>query len=360
MYVNEDGSDDRNCMDASTEVRRVQCSGNSTYLITLPKRWVQKLDLRSGDNMQIKRISDRTLSIIPMSPRAASGNGSLQEPPFDIEMDGKDPEDLQRTFTGAYLSGHNLFRFIPHDLHDRSAQDVVRTILGNVTGVDIIDEDPEQMLLRDLTSSRSFSFEQGVRRMHVIIRAMLKELPDDPARGSLPRMEDLEDRYSDLKRFHMMMTKQFSILASGTVEPEGISSQEALGYVLVARYLERIGRHALRIGKYMGQVETGQEIKRLFRSGMALQKLLDSAMESFNRGDFDLANDLIERSENIEESLRALKDDLIMKGAEPKKALAFFFVLDSMDRIRSYIQDIAESSINHQFVEEFRAASQDH
>ena len=38
------------------ERRNIQISGGSTYVISLPKKWIEKLNLKNGDSMQIVTI----------------------------------------------------------------------------------------------------------------------------------------------------------------------------------------------------------------------------------------------------------------------------------------------------------------
>ena len=50
-------------MDGS-EVRKIQFTGKSTFVLSLPKKWVNELNLKAGDPVTIIREPNNTLSII--------------------------------------------------------------------------------------------------------------------------------------------------------------------------------------------------------------------------------------------------------------------------------------------------------
>jgi phosphate uptake regulator len=47
------------------EVRKVQFTGRSTYVLSLPKRWIEEMHLHAGDQVTLVRETDNSLSIVP-------------------------------------------------------------------------------------------------------------------------------------------------------------------------------------------------------------------------------------------------------------------------------------------------------
>jgi len=52
------------------ELRRVQITGGSTYIVSLPKGWAESLGLKPGDYVQIVRQPDMSLLLIPGRARS--------------------------------------------------------------------------------------------------------------------------------------------------------------------------------------------------------------------------------------------------------------------------------------------------
>ena len=51
-------------IDSHCEVRKIQFTGRSTYVLSLPKRWMHEMQM-AGDPVTISRESNNTLSIVP-------------------------------------------------------------------------------------------------------------------------------------------------------------------------------------------------------------------------------------------------------------------------------------------------------
>ena len=47
------------------EIRRVQMTGGSSYVITLPKEWIKSVNIKKNDQLGLIRQSDGTLLINP-------------------------------------------------------------------------------------------------------------------------------------------------------------------------------------------------------------------------------------------------------------------------------------------------------
>ncbi|HII03604.1 MAG TPA: AbrB/MazE/SpoVT family DNA-binding domain-containing protein, partial [Candidatus Nitrosotenuis sp.] len=45
------------------QTRRIQISGGSTYTISLPKKWVDELGIKNGDNMTVIKNSNKSMTL---------------------------------------------------------------------------------------------------------------------------------------------------------------------------------------------------------------------------------------------------------------------------------------------------------
>ena len=52
-------------MDERGETRKIQFTGKSSYIISLPKQWVMELGLKQGDRIRIVRKGSSTLELYP-------------------------------------------------------------------------------------------------------------------------------------------------------------------------------------------------------------------------------------------------------------------------------------------------------
>lgn len=48
------------------EVRKVQFTGRSTYVLSLPKKWIEEMHIHAGDQVTLVRELDNSLSVVPI------------------------------------------------------------------------------------------------------------------------------------------------------------------------------------------------------------------------------------------------------------------------------------------------------
>ena len=88
------------------ETRKLQFTGGSTYIISLPKRWVDQNQLKKGSVIKLREEEGGLLSIIP-------SDTEIQQRPEEasIRVAAKDaPDAIIRKTVSAYLVAA-LFRF---------------------------------------------------------------------------------------------------------------------------------------------------------------------------------------------------------------------------------------------------------
>ena len=51
------------------ETRKIQFTGKSTYIISLPKRWITELGLKQGDRVSVDRKGISSLHVTPYNTR---------------------------------------------------------------------------------------------------------------------------------------------------------------------------------------------------------------------------------------------------------------------------------------------------
>ena len=76
--------------------RRVQCTGRGSYIISLPKEWVQDLELKRGSEIAFNIQPDSTLTLVPRKIQEKEGRGNAAKPKeYYINIDPK--ETIQST-----------------------------------------------------------------------------------------------------------------------------------------------------------------------------------------------------------------------------------------------------------------------
>jgi len=335
------------------ETRKIQVTGKSTYVVSLPKKWVTKVNIKNGDSVVLFPLPDNTLLINP--------NLAEKERPqtkMVIMLNTDDVDEMLRRFVGAYLAGYSIIEFRSQTDLPMTVRQRIRRISQFVIGPQIIEESSTSISFKDMLDASDFSMSKAVKRMQLITLDMLKEsmrmLKDGKGRG-----EDMHFRDDEVDKLYWMITKQFYRVLRDALfaDKMHMTSQEAMSYLLIARSVERMADHALKINNNAQDLNGGVAIaKELEDMVQRIGALSDDVLNAFFRGRHDQSFDLVARAQGIISELEKMKQGLLSDGTAAKVVVPLAYIIDSLERIASYAEDIAEISINHQFVQEYDQA----
>jgi phosphate uptake regulator len=162
--------------------------------------------------------------------------------------------------------------------------------------------------------------------------------------------EDVIDRDTDVDRLYWMAMKQNTLIARDRKlgDRMGLDIYRSNDLMLVARGVERIGDHAVRIARNAlwsaedeDRLQSAAEIRRLSEESM---KVLERGMDALFRKDLEMANSVIDEGRNVVKACESHGKDLRVKDS--REAIITHMVLDSIIRSTMYAVDIAEIAIN--------------
>jgi phosphate uptake regulator len=324
------------------EGRKLQLAGGSTYVISLPKKWVQTRGLKAGDTLFVETETDGSISVRSKAAERPAARKKVFE-----EKGEEAREHLLRKLIGAYVSGYGLIEVRFTGDRGPFVRRVARDFCRLVVGPEVVEEAPNVLTIQDLSDSSELSSEKCLRRMHLVVRAMLEDAIVALKTGRATLAHDVVQRDQDVDRLYWMVAKQFHV---GYGKPNGHSEPgSSQSHRLVAKLLERIGDHAERIaGTFAtivdGKVLDAKLIKDLEEANASAIKILDEAFRALVTGDIDGANAAIDARTHHQKLIDALRHRAATRKGE--ELLALGTVVDSLGRTASYATDIAEQAIN--------------
>src|SRR6476469_4917691 len=87
----------------NSDIRKIQFTGRSTYILSLPKKWIEEMNLKAGDHVSISRGSNNSLCITPEQEKRLQD--STNEVSTQVLID-EGPNTLKRKIVSMYLSGY--------------------------------------------------------------------------------------------------------------------------------------------------------------------------------------------------------------------------------------------------------------
>ena len=330
------------------EVRKVQFTGRSTYVLSLPKKWVEEMHLKAGDQVTLLRELDNSLSIIPIP---IGSSESLNEV-IAVIMPNEGSNTLKRKVISIYLTGYNIIHLkLRSGRINPALRDAVREVVRrNLVGTEMIADASDNITLQVLLSVPELSINTAIRRMYLIASSMhkdaisaLTELNHELAKEVI-KSDDEVDRFSlyVLRNLVMAMQNGRVLREMGLKNPS-----DCLSYRVAAKSIERVADHACSIADKVIKLkdkipkESLQKIEKM--SHLALTVLGDS-VEALLRRDFQLADKTVDNAENI----RTLEDDVITAIEKDRvhDPGNIKLALEDIRRTAEYASDIAEAAMN--------------
>ena len=328
------------------ESRKVQITGGSTYIVSLPKPWVIESGISAGDSLWITPMQDGALLINPKT------KGEKEIRKKVLEISDETDEHLIRKLIGLYIAGYNTIE-IKLKRIDPKMKRTIRDFTKMVVGPEIIDETEKKVVLQDLINPSEFSQKKGLRRMFLLVKSMHEDALLALKRREKNLAQDIIARDADVNRLEWMIAKQYNLILNDTeiAKSIGVKSELSLNFMLISRIIERIGDHATRIAESTllldGMDLENKIIKEIASaSGISLE-ILDKSMNAFfseNLNEANLAIDLSER-------LNRVCDGLMKKirNQESDVVVSLTSIIESVRRTGLYATDISEIAINYIF-----------
>jgi phosphate uptake regulator len=330
------------------ELRKIQVTGGSTHVVSLPKKWIDRNRLGRSDPIAIHEEPDGSLLLVPHGEAKAAGRT------LSVELTpGGPPEDVVRRLVGAYLAGADEIIVRTGGKMDAKVKAHIRSVTRALIGMEILEESAGSLTLHDLVGVSDMDLRKTLTRMHRIARLMYDDAVGALKTGDLAQAKGVVERDDELDRLLWMVSKQMHALLE---QPRlaanlNVRPAEALNLFLAARSLERMGDHAAKIANNllsMGKAGAPKAVlEALVQQADEVRTIWEAAFASLKKPDFDQASKAADAGESAA-AWRAKFPSLLV-GMNPDLVGHLTLVADSIDRTRGYAVDIAETAMNQTF-----------
>ncbi len=145
-----------------SEIRKIQLTGGSTYIVSLPKSWVMEHGLNARDQIRIEWRPSGTLRVIP----EASSVTKRRE--VNIDLSSVPDEMLFDHLIAAYLSGNQLIRIQSKKSFSRQHRKVFRKFIGSTRGIEISSESENTIEMISLINPAEMPLYSTLNRMYTM------------------------------------------------------------------------------------------------------------------------------------------------------------------------------------------------
>jgi len=334
-------------MKQGIQLRKVQLTGGSTYIISLPKEWASDVGIKPGDYIQVIPQPDQTLLLVP---------GEKVEEKSEALIDAvsaKSPEEVVREFIACYLTGYDVIRLRfgkRVDEYKARLKDVMRSKL---IGLETIEESTNQMVVKCFLGYMDFPIRDALKRIHSMTLSMCLDAIRSLKNRDKSLAKDVVQRDDEIDRLYLFMVRGLKLAVQNRIVMRQMglmSPRECLGYRLIVKSIERIADHAARVAGIILSLDLSRIDSGLVRDISSIAEksyaIYQDAVNSLYKLDIKQANDSIMRVKELSELEEDLAERIFKLRLDVETITGLRLILESLKRIAEYAADIAEIVIN--------------
>ncbi|MGD0534893.1 MAG: PhoU domain-containing protein [Methanoregula sp.] len=335
------------------EIRRVQMTGGSSFVVTLPKDWIQEMRIKKNDPLGLITQPDGTLLVT---------KNTTEEPvqrTKEIDIGHiTDPSFLFRMLIGTYITGFTAIRVSSKQRFPPFVRTVVRDFTQMTIGQEVVEETDTLILIKDLLNPVEMPFDNTIKRMGVIVRNMHEDAIAALETHNHTLATDVINRDMDSDRLNWLIARQTNMIMQNPSlsRKMEVSVGMAMYYHIISRTIERIGDHAVRIAENAQPIMDvnldPKIVTALKKASVLSMQIFDKSIISFFNADIKEAHKTIESVSALENLCGDISNMALRQ--ETMAAIAISYVAESIRRAGEYSADISESVINY-IVEEDRS-----
>ncbi|HSB56812.1 MAG TPA: phosphate uptake regulator PhoU [Nitrosopumilaceae archaeon] len=337
-------------MTNTEEMRKIQFTGKSSYIVSLPKEWIMDLGLKQGDQVTIVRQGTSTLQITPSKRHTKVIE--TEDATFEINPD-EESSAIVRKLVSLYFLGFKTINVKPKIGRLKPSQrfavkEAVRRVL---MGTEIIADSTDGITIQVLINLFELSIDGAFKRMLLIAKSMLNDALLALEEANFDLANEVINSDDEVDRFSFYIIRQLKIAIQNEHMLKDMGFENArscLGYRVIVKNIERVGDHAVGIARDL--LEFKKPIRKSVMEGIREMSnfslsVLDQACLSLFKKDFIQAENSIEKSAEITkyekkvlESIKSLRDD--------EEVYRVRRMVENIRRISEYASDISEIVMN--------------
>jgi phosphate uptake regulator len=279
-----------------TDLRKVQRTPTGTFFVCLPRTWSEEHGLKKGTLVALNESSDGKLFIDPKyNDEPVPKVASLSVGPF-----------LSREIVGRYLLGSDIIRIEAKERIDFEVRNVVKTTVGSLIGLEIVEENYSQIVLQCLLEPSGLAPEKILRRNYAIVAGMHRDAVNSLIEGDSQLAKSVIARDDENNRLYFLLVRilRTIIQNSRLSEKLGLTAIECLDYRLAASLVETMGDACVQVAKKTMELKGARPSENLRKLLAELQAVgydaHEQALKSFVNKDIASAENVRQMRKKVE------------------------------------------------------------
>src|SRR5215831_18505397 len=337
-------------MSVMMEARKVQKVGYSTLIVSLPKDWVEQVNLKQGDIVSFRREPDGGITVYPGLTHERENFR------YVINADLCDaPNLLTRIITANYLTGHDTIQIVAKKELSQRHLEEVRAVSRRLTGLGIVEQNLRSVTLQSFVDPTKFPIYGLMRRLQIILSSMLEQATKAVVEGRMAMAEEVIHMEEEADRIYWMIIRQLllAVLDRRVAKEVGIEGpMHVVGNRVIAKSLEQMADSASHVAIEAQRLKGDAKnidpkiAKGLLELSDKVRSLIEDSFNALMKGDLKKSNECIEKVEACETLERSLTADVMKSVKEVNLAVGLRAIIWDIGQMARDSISIAEVGIN--------------
>jgi len=337
-------------MEERGETRKIQFTGKSSYIVSLPKQWVLELGLKQGDQIRMVRKGSSTLELYP--PKFESRIQKKEDATIEIDIE-ENGSSIVRKLISLYFLGFKTINVKPKNgrLSPNQRKTVKEAVKQMLMGSEIISDSSGGITAQVLVNLLELSVDGAFKRMIHLAKSMSSDAILAVKENNLDLAQEVINTDDEVDRFGFYIIRQLKIAIQNEhmLKEMGFrNARNCLGYRLIVKNIERAGDHAAFIAKDL--LEFKKPVKKEILEKLqdmnefCLSVLDDSCLALFKE-DYAQAEKIITKTDEISKYEKKVRD-ASKSLRDEEEIYRIRRMTENIRRVSEYASDIAEIVLN--------------
>jgi len=268
-------------LDKKMEYRKIIEFGKSSYVVSLPKAWMNDKKLKKGDVIYVDQDGDR-LVLYPVE------NKETKEPKkATLDVTGMTKQEVRLQLVSKYIQNFNEITLVSENM--KSSAKEVRAIIHDLMALEVIEETASKIVTKDFLNMEDISPSNLMNNMDLITREMLADSKDAFEED---KSFNIEERDSDVNRLLFLLHRSVRYFQKNpaVARKKGLTPEELMLVWFASTKVEHIADQVKRIARLIRRSKfkksEQEELAELYSS---VEKYYIESLSAFYKKDMEKA-----------------------------------------------------------------------
>ncbi|MHB8372011.1 MAG: PhoU domain-containing protein [Thermoplasmataceae archaeon] len=324
------------------ELRKLQTTAGGTFILTIPKEWIELMQLKKGSMLSMS-VDNNNISVT---------NPDLKREPesFSINVDSlSDRKSLELSIISSYIQGHDITEIHSKEEDSKEWKEWLRETLKGLIGIEISEEYSDKILLQNLIDPYKFDLTNAMGKFMKNSIAVLSDSIDSLVNKKVALSKDAFIRGKELIRTYRMLMR-LAILSS---RDTNLSSRygfkhatQAIVFIIAIREMGRIAYYAMRTAEHATEFteKLPQNIAlNVIQMMQITSEMVNKSFVSLTNKDIKIASEVIDCMPKVRELFEEImENDLFLKM---KGRLTISLIIRDLRAVAGYAVALADDSV---------------